>query len=296
MNILITGGTGFIGRALIASLQSEHTIYCLTRRSSRVRDRFGDAVIAVESYGQLGDTQIDAVVNLAGAGIADARWSESRKALLRSSRIDGTRQLVEWIGRQSTPPSVLISGSAIGFYGDHPGDEPLSEEASVIEGFTHQLCQDWEQAALEAEQHGVRVCLIRTGVVLGTGGGALARMLLPFRLGLGGPVGSGQQWMSWVHIDDEVAAIRYLLTSEEARGAFNLTAPQAVTNRDFSTALGKALRRPAFMPLPPFVVRLMLGEGAELLLGGQRVYPKRLEQAGFEFRYPQLDDALASVV
>lgn len=294
MNILVTGGTGFIGRALIAQLLPSHRIYCHGRKVARIRECFGDSVVAIDSYEQLADVQIEAVINLAGAGIADQRWSEPRKQLLRSSRIDGTRKLVEWMSQQAQPPAVLISGSAIGYYGSHLDDTPLNEQATVVDGFTHALCRDWEAAALEAEKLGTRVCLIRTGVVVGPGGGALAKMLPPFRLGLGGPVGQGGQWMSWIHLDDEIAAITHLLESADARGAYNLTSPEAVTNGDFSRMLARTLHRPAWFAVPPFVIRLMLGQGAELLLEGQRVVPDRLQAEGFEFRYPKLSDAFTS--
>ncbi|MCV6589404.1 MAG: TIGR01777 family oxidoreductase [Marinobacterium sp.] len=295
MRILITGGTGFIGQALITHLLPEHEIWCYTRSADRVKALFDEEVTAVEHYDQLDGIAIEAVINLAGAGIADRRWSEQRKALLRSSRIDTTAELVAWISRQSVPPEVLISGSAIGYYGDQPTGEPLTETADVHAGFTHQLCADWEAQALAAEQYGVRVCLIRTGVVLGQGG-ALARMLPPFRLGLGGPIASGEQWMSWIHLHDQVAAISWLLEHHHLSGAFNLTAPEGVNNREFSQVLARVLHRPAFFTVPAVMIKLMLGEGAELLLGGQRVVPQCLQQSGFQFSYPRLEEALSSLV
>jgi len=295
MNILVTGGTGFIGRALIKRLLAEHQVYCLSRRAERVRRCFADTVTPVEEYSQLSGVTIDAVINLAGAGIADRRWTESRKASLRDSRIEGTRLLVAWMSRQTHPPRVLLNGSAIGFYGDHPEDAELAEDGPVTAGFTHQLCADWEAEALKAESLGVRVCLLRTGVVLGKGG-ALAKMLPPFRLGLGGPISSGNQWMSWIHLEDQVAAILFLLNHRGAKGAFNLTAPESVSNLAFSQCLGRSLKRPVFFTVPAFVIRLMLGEGAELLLGGQRVAPVRLLEQGFSFQYPQLSAALDDIL
>lgn len=295
MNILVTGGTGFIGRALIHQLLGQHKVYCLTRRAEHVRRFFDQSVTPVEEYSQLAGVDIDAVVNLAGAGIADQRWTESRKALLRDSRIDGTRLLVEWMSRQTHPPRVLLSGSAIGYYGDHPEDAELSEDGTVTQGFTHQLCADWEAEALRAVPLGVRVCLLRTGVVLGKGG-ALGRMLPPFRLGLGGPISDGTQWMSWIHLEDQVAAILYLLSNRDAQGAFNLTAPESVSNQAFSKCLARTLKRPAFFTVPAVVIRLMLGEGAELLLGGQRVAPVKLQELGFSFQYPQLSSALDNIL
>jgi uncharacterized protein (TIGR01777 family) len=296
MRILITGGTGFIGQHFIRSrLDKGDEIYCYSRSAAKVEQLFGGRVVAVTQMPPPPDLSVDAVVNLAGEPIADKRWSDARKQLLRESRINLTDTLVEWIAALPEKPEVLISGSAIGYYGSVEGDQLLAENADVSQGFTHALCRDWENSALKAEEAGVRVCLIRTGVVLGQGG-ALAKMLPPFKMGLGGPIGKGEQWMSWIHIDDEVAIIETLLSDQQLRGAFNLTAPKAATNKEFSTALGRALNRPAFLPVPPFVIKLMLGEGAELLLEGQRVYPARLMDSGYEFKFPQLDQALADIV
>jgi len=297
MRVLICGGTGFIGQALVkALLRDNHEVICHSRDRARVVERLGNQVKGIVDYNELGDETVDAVVNLAGEPIADQRWSSDRKALLRSSRIDTTSELVKWIESRDTRPDVLISGSAIGYYGNQETDNKLTESDEAVAGFTHQLCADWEAEALKAKACGVRVCLIRTGIVLGKGGGALSKMLPPFRLGLGGPIANGLQWMSWIHLEDQVAAILFLLHKPELEGAFNLTAPEAATNGDFSRALAAALHRPAFFTVPAFVIRMMLGEGAELLLGGQRVYPMKLTEAGFSFKYPQLKPALATVV
>lgn len=296
MKILVTGGTGFIGLHLIRSrLKAGDDIYCYTRDAEKVEKLFAGKVTPVTQMPPPKDLVVDAIVNLAGEPIVDERWTDQRKQLLRDSRINLTHSLVEWISGLEKKPEVLVSGSAIGYYGSVEGDQKLSENAQVTPGFTHSLCQDWENAALKAEQQGVRVCLIRTGIVLGPGG-ALAKMLLPFKCGLGGPVGSGDQWMSWIHIADEVDVIEMLLTHQQLSGAFNLTAPEAATNREFSKALGKALRRPAFLPMPGYAMKLLLGEGAELLLEGQRVYPEKLLELGFKFKYPELRTALESIV
>lgn len=295
MQLLVTGGTGFIGQALIkARLLAGDEVTCLTRNRKRARRILDTQVNIIEQLPDAGDYCPDAVVNLAGAGIADKRWSDSRKHILRKSRIKFTSDLVAWLGARETKPEVLISGSAIGFYGVQ-GDEPLSEDGEVAAGFTHELCADWEAAANQATEFGVRVCTIRTGVVIGQGG-ALAKMLLPFKLGLGGRIGNGEQWISWIHLKDEVEIISMLLTHPQFSGSYNLTAPEPVKNTEFTRTLGEVLGRPTLFPMPAFAAKLMLGEGAELLLEGQRVIPERLQQAGYQFHYPQLREAFAEVL
>lgn len=283
MRVLITGGTGFIGQALVKALKDRGDEVVILSRSPASNP---EVVTALEQV----QLPVDGIVNLAGAGIVDKRWTAARKQLLRDSRINTTAKLLQWIAQQSQRPSVLVSGSAIGYYGSQLS-QMLDEGAQPVDGFTHQLCADWEAEASKATDLGVRVCLIRTGVVLGAGG-ALQKMLPPFRLGLGGPIASGQQWMSWIHLDDEVRAILWLLDNPTLQGAFNLTAPEPVTNAEFSAILGKVLHRPAFLPLPGMVLKLMLGEASELLLQGQRVIPAQLQASGFEFRYPALPSAL----
>lgn len=292
MRVLITGGSGFIGQALTRSLLARgDQVVILSRTPDRVPSRAGQQCVSALEQIQ---GKLDAVVNLAGAPIVDRRWSQARKRLLLDSRIQTTQKLVRWIGASDAPPATLISGSAIGYYGSHR-DEVLEETSAALPGFTHQLCRDWEQEALEATASGVRVCLIRTGVVLGQGG-ALAKMLPAFRLGLGGPIGNGQQWMSWVHLDDEVGAILYLLDHPALHGPFNLTAPEPVTNEVFSKTLARVLGRPAFLRVPAFVMRLMLGEASELLVEGQRVVPANLNTAGYVFKYPRLEAAFKAVL
>ncbi|MBR9885455.1 MAG: TIGR01777 family protein [Oceanospirillales bacterium] len=293
MRVLITGGTGFIGRQLVKALLTRgDSVGVLSRRpeSAQLDSR-------VQLYSELPQVQghVDAVVNLAGAPIADRRWSEKRKALLMESRITLTEQLVEWMRGAVQPPAVLISGSAIGYYGSQ-GDRELDEKAATKGGFAHDLCALWEAQAMKAAEFGVRVCCIRTGVVLGPGGGALAKMLPAFRLGLGGAMGTGRQWMAWIHRDDEVAAILHLLDHNTLSGAFNLTAPSPVTNEEFSKTLASVLNRPAFFRVPAVVLELMMGEASELVLKGQRVVPTRLLESGFRFRYTSLKEALTQVV
>lgn len=295
MKVLITGGTGFIGRAYIKWRQPHGMNFtCITRNPERAKKILGPDVRTVSSLMEVDEEAFDAVINLCGEPIADRRWSEKRKKLLRYSRLTMTHALVDWMAMSEKKPSVFISGSAIGYYGTHPGDDLLVEASAVRQGFTHSLCADWEEEAMRAADLGVRVCLIRTGVVLGEGG-ALKKMIPPFKMGVGGPIGDGRQWMSWIHLEDELRAIDFLLRHQTLQGAFNLTAPEASRNAEFAQALGRSLKRPAKLPLPPFVVELMLGEGAELLLEGQRVYPQRLMQAGFEFKYPELDQALGQI-
>ena len=294
MRCLITGGSGFIGRALCRSLLADgHEPVVLTRDARRARQHLPAQVAPVERLGDAGS--VDAIVNLAGENLSDRRWTAARKQALRASRIDTTRNLVDWIAAQQRKPHVLVSGSAIGWYGPR-GDEELDEKASPGDDFAAQLCRDWEAEAEKASAFGVRVCRIRTGIVLDADGGALAKMLLPFRLGLGGRFGDGRQWMSWVAREDEVRLIRWLIDTDSAQGAYDATAPVPVTNADFARALGAALRRPALLPAPAFALKLMLGEMAEgLLLSGQRAVPERPEQLGFTFRYTRVDDALAAL-
>lgn len=298
MHYLISGGTGFIGAALVKSLLADrHKITVITRSPEQATLRFGGAVFTVclEKVGQIVEG-IDGVINLAGAPIMDKRWSTERKQLLRQSRIDFTRTLIEQLQQASARPEFFISGSAIGYYGSHEGGVPLHEKSPVVSGFTHSLCREWEEAALGAEkQLGCRVCVVRTGIVLGEGG-ALTKMIAPFKFYMGGPISHGQQWMSWVHLADEVAIIRFLMERKTLFGAFNATSPNAVVNEIFSQVLGDVLGKPAKVRMPGFMMKLLLGEASELLLEGQRVYPARLLDAGFEFTYPDLERALKSVL
>ena len=293
MRILITGGTGFIGGELCKTLhRAGHGLTVLSRRPERVAALCGEGTVAVSSLDDLNPgVGFDAIINLAGEPIFGPRWTDQRKQVLWDSRVKLTERLVAYVRDAEQKPSVLISGSAIGYYGDQ-GDAIVDENAACGNDFGAALCKAWEQAGLEAEQYGLRVCLLRTGLVIGRNGGFLQRMLLPFRLGLGGRIGDGKQWMSWIHVADHVAMTLRLLNSPQLAGAFNATAPNPVTNREFTECLARVLRRPAFLPLPGAVLRLTLGEMAGLLLGGQRVLPERMREAGFEFTFAALDDAL----
>lgn len=293
MNILITGGTGFIGSKLTESLIKQgHNVTILSRDPNKVSALFGSMVTALSDLRQLTpDSSYQVIINLAGAPIFDTRWSEARKQLLRNSRIDLTTQLVESMSRMLVKPDVFISGSAIGYYGDQ-GDNILTEQSASRADFSQQLCADWEDAAISAEKYGIRVCLIRTGLVIADGGGLLQRMLLPFRLGLGGRFGEGNQWMSWIHRQDWIAIAEAMITDNSMHGAYNATAPNPVTNNEFTKNLAACLKRPALLPVPAWLLKMLLGEMSELVLGSQRIIPDRLLAHGFKFQYPNLTDAI----
>jgi uncharacterized protein (TIGR01777 family) len=240
----------------------------------------------------VGPEPVDAVINLAGAPIVDRLWTHKRKALLWSSRISLTETLLAWLESRKQKPQVLISGSAVGWYGDG-GERELTEDSPpVSEDFASQLCIAWEETAQRAEAMGIRVVVIRTGLVLSAEGGFLSRLILPFKLGLGGPIGSGRQWMPWIHINDQIALIDFLLNQNDARGPYNACAPRPVRNREFGRTLGSVLHRPAIVPVPTLVLRVGLGELSLLLLGGQRATPARLLAAGFTFQFTDLRAAL----
>lgn len=293
MKILITGGTGFIGRALTKSLiKKGYSITILSRDPSKVVNICGSGVEALSNLQQLTpDDSFQAIINLAGAPIFDVRWSEARKQILRDSRIHLTAQLVECMSHMTVKPEVFISGSAIGYYGNQ-GGTLLTEQSATKPDFSQQLCADWEASAVTAEQLGIRVCLIRTGLVIAKGGGLLQRMLMPFRLGLGGYLGDGKQWMSWIHREDWIAATEAMLTDSAMHGAYNATAPNPVTNAEFTKILATYLNRPAFLPIPTWLLKLLLGEMSELVLGSQRVIPDRLLSHGFKFQYIDLTSAI----
>lgn len=297
MKILITGGTGFIGKKLCHFLlDHDHELTVLSRKPKKVYSLCGERVQAINSIEQLTSSDtFDAIINLAGEGIANSRWSKKRKQVLLDSRINTTRQLIAYIERAKKRPEVLISGSAVGYYGNR-GSRVLNEWSDPHEDFSHELCEKWESTAIEAENFDVRVCVIRTGLVIGNDGGFLKRMLPLYKLGLGGKMGDGQQWMSWIHRTDFIAIINKLLESKVMQGIFNATAPVPVSNDEFSQTLGKTLNRPVCLPIPAFVLKILLGEMSTLLLGGQRILPERIEQAGYEFQFKTLEQALTDVL
>ena len=293
MHILLTGGTGLIGRELCRHwLRQGHNLTVWSRRPEKVPGLCGAQVRAIARLEDLEETPVDAVINLAGAPIADRLWTHRRKALLWSSRISLTETLLTWLESRAQKPQVLISGSAVGWYGDG-GERELTEDSPpVSEDFASQLCIAWEETAQRAEALGMRVVLIRTGLVLAARGGFLSRLLLPFKAGLGGPIGNGRQWMPWIHIDDQIGLIDFLLHQNSASGPYNACAPKPVRNREFAKTLAAVLHRPAFMPMPAFALKVGLGELSLLLLGGQRATPARLLAAGYIFRFTDLRAAL----
>lgn len=296
MQILITGGTGLIGSHLVPRLlETGHDITVVTRSPEAARGKFDPRVTLWKGLNDHANLDgFDAVINLAGEPIANKRWTEAQKQRLCQSRWQVTERLVEMFKASQTPPSVLISGSAAGYYGDL-GEVVVTEDEPPHNEFTHKLCARWEQIACGAQSENTRVCLLRTGVVLAPKGGILGKLLPIFRLGLGGPIGSGRQYLAWIHVDDMVNGILWLLNND-LRGPFNMVSPYPVRNEQFSHSLGHVLNRPAFMRAPAAAVKLMMGESAVLVLGGQRALPKRLEESGFGFRYFDLEEALADVV
>ena len=300
MRVVITGATGFIGRALCGALHRDYEIVALSRNIDVARKSIGDlakvmrwdaktaAGWAAEADGAL------AIINLAGENVASGRWNKARKSRILQSRLDATSAIIEAIKQLKNKPKVVIQASAIGWYGPR-SDEQLDEDSTPGKGFLANVCRDIESAAEEIEGLGVRCVVIRTGIVLGRDGGALAKLITPFRFYLGGHLGNGRQWFSWIHLEDEVAAIKFLLENEHLKGVFNLTAPQPVTMKEFCKILGKVLHRPVWLNVPGFAVRLAFGEMAdEMLLSGQRVLPNRLLDTGFDFQYANVEQALRS--
>ena len=293
LTVAVSGAGGLVGKALVTSLkQRPCNVVRLVRRDAD--DSAGelrwDADVGIHDRTRI--DQFDAVVHLAGENIAAGRWTAARKGRIRSSRVDGTTALCRSLASANSPPRVLVCASAIGFYGDR-GDEVLDESSAPGEGFLADVCTAWETATAAAKDSGIRVVNLRIGVVISRDGGALSKMLTPFRLGAGGIVGSGRQYWSWIALDDLVNAIEHTLEHDDLEGAVNAVGPQPLTNAEFTRVLGKVLRRPTIFPMPAFVARLALGEMADdLLLAGTRVEPKRLLASGFEFRYPGLRECL----
>ncbi|HYL83106.1 MAG TPA: TIGR01777 family oxidoreductase [Candidatus Angelobacter sp.] len=301
MKILVTGSTGLVGTALVSALAHDgHTVCRLVRPQTTASGevKAGFNVAWNPETGELGGAAVgaDAVVNLAGASIADGRWTKERKKLLGTSRIETTRALVNALAKMNARPQVLVSASAIGIYSDR-GDEVLTEESKPGTDFLAALAQEWEAEARKAEALGIRVVLARFGVILAQEGGALPKMTLPFKFGAGGKLGSGRQWMSWIALEDVVGILRYALVNRAIRGALNVVAPKPVQNSEFTKVLAKAMHRPALFPAPGFALRLALGEMADaLLLSSQRVAPQKLQQLGYSFAYPELSGALKAVL
>lgn len=296
MHIVITGGTGLIGRALCRFWgQQGHRVWVISRRPEQVAKLCGDSVQAVRDWDALAEVSLDAVVNLAGAPIADWLWTKSRKSVLWESRVQYTEHLVAQLAKRVQKPGVLISGSAMGWYGDG-GEHPLTEEHPSGSDFASQLCVAWEDAATQATDLGIRVVLIRTGLVLSRSGGFLPRMLPAFRWGLGGPLGRGRHWMPWIHEADQVRLMDFLLHQPALSGPFNACAPHPVRNQVFAKTLGAVLRRTAFLPMPASFLRLVLGELSGLLLSGQQAVPRRALDAGFSFQFEELAPALHALL
>jgi hypothetical protein len=301
--VFITGATGLIGSELVDCLVARgDKAVVLSRSPDKARGMFPSSVEVVGGNPQQpGDwgaalADCDGVINLVGEPVVGERWNAAQKQRLRDSRVISTQNVVQAIAAAQTRPSVLVSASAIGYYGDVPEGE-LTEESPPGDDFLARLCVEWEAAAQGARAHGVRVAVVRVGVVLAREGGALSKMWLPFKLGLGGPVGiSGRQWVSWIHRDDMVQVFLTALDDPRADGPLNGTAPMPLRNKDFSKAIARAMHRPCLFPIPKFVLRLAMGEAAMIVTGGQKVVPKRLQELNYEFRYATCDDAMRQIV
>jgi uncharacterized protein (TIGR01777 family) len=300
MKTLVIGATGLIGRSLCRSLAADgHTVAAVSR--SLVKPK-GLAISEIHQWDTQADplplaalSEVDAEVNLAGEPIDARRWSDQQKRRIRDSRVITTRNVVEGLRSVVRKPTVFVSGSAVGFYGDR-GDEQLDEASAPGKGFMSELCEEWEREAERASELGIRVVQVRTGVVLSMEGGALKKMIAPFKLGLGGALGSGKQWFPWIHIDDIAGIFRHAILAESLTGPVNGVAPRPATNQEFTRELARALRRPAFLPVPEMALKALVGEMAEVLVGSQRVLPKAALASGYEFQYPQLGQALANLL
>lgn len=300
-NVLVTGGTGFIGTRVCAALHEQgDTVHVLSRNPTRVQTKLK---WAREVYGWSPETEklpaeatsdIKAVIHLAGETIA-GRWNREKKQRIRDSRILSTRNLVASLGESDTKPDVLVCASAIGYYGAS-GDEHFTEVSPAGTDFLAQVCQEWETEAQKAVEFGVRVVMVRIGLVLGLGGGLLAQILLPFKMGVGGILGSGRQWMSWIHVDDVVGIVLHALENDEIRGPLNATAPAPVRNTEFTRTLGTVLRRPTLFPVPTFGLKLMMGEFADFVVLSQNILPEKTEVSGYEFRHRTLESALRDLL
>ncbi|PSW59599.1 TIGR01777 family protein [Photobacterium kishitanii] len=294
MNILVTGATGLIGKALLPHLNHD-AITVLSRNPTRAYQSLGHHIHAIDSLDNLENLdQFDVVINLAGEPIMGKRWSDNQKSIIQHSRWDLTQQLVDKINNGTNPPHTFISGSAVGIYGDNQ-DKSIDETTPITvndNDFSQQVCLRWEQIALQAQSTQTRVCILRTGIVLTKQGGALAKMLLPYQLGLGGKIGAGNQYFPWIHLHDMIKGILFVLNHADAQGVFNFTAPNPVTNKAFSQTLATALKRPHFLCTPAWVLKLGLGESSQLLLDSQRALPNKLLAEGFHFSFPSIEQAL----
>lgn len=302
MQILITGGTGTIGRRLVHHLlQYGDVVKVVSRQEYKPANLPAKIIFAqwdgktAAGWGNLVEG-VDAVVNLAGAGLADSKWTEARKKEILESRVNAGKAVVEAISAASVKPKVVIQASGKDYYGVHNNDQVITEEHGPGNDFLSQVCQAWEASTAPVEAMGVRRTIIRSGVVLDLQGGALPKMLLPFRFFAGGPIGSGRQWFPWIHYCDEVEAIRFLIQTEAASGPFNLIAPNLLRNHDFAKVVGKVMKRPAFVPAPSFVFKAVFGEMSTVLLNGQQAMPKRLQELGYQFQFPQAEGALRDLL
>lgn len=301
MKIAIVGGSGFIGRNLAKALhRAGEEVIIFSRKNSLPQELMGLANIHLVSTSKPSAKDlegVDALVNLAGESVVGEKWTDKRKEALRTSRVDFTRSIVEELAKVKVKPKVFLQGSAIGFYGMHETGNPVfSEDAKSGEDFLAKLCVDWEEEANRMKEFGVRTVLIRTGIVLSPESGAMQQMLLPFKMFVGGPLGNGKQYMSWIHLADMIGAIQFLLANPKAEGAFNFTAPNPCSNEEFSTVLGKVMGRPSFMRVPSFPLIALYGEGAEVILKGQNVIPTKLTALNYQFQFPELKPALEDLL
>jgi hypothetical protein len=300
MRALVTGATGFVGKRLLSKLERPVVLSRDAAKAEKSLAEFGVKAFAWNPTEQPAPAEafdgIDALFHLAGEPVAEGRWTAAKKERLRESRVAGTRNLVTTLRALGKRPRVLVSASAVGYYGNR-GDEQLDENSPPRDDYLAEICTGWEREAIEAREFGMRVVPIRVGIVLGEGGGAMAKMLPPFYFGMGAPLGSGKQYMPWIHLDDLVEMMLFAASHEQVAGALNGSAPNPVTNREFTSTLGKVLGRPTFMPpVPRFVLRTMLGEFADVLLTSQRAYPAAAVAAGYRFRYPELEPALRQIL
>jgi uncharacterized protein (TIGR01777 family) len=303
MKIIITGATGFIGRALSAGLlEAGYHVVALSRNADRGREILGGGVVVVEWDGKSSQGWKElangayGIVNLVGENISNGRWTQKKKQRILQSRLDAGKAVVEAVAEAKKKPRVVIQSSGIGYYGS-TSDEMIDESSPPGKGFLVEVADQWEASSKQVESLGTRHVIIRTGVVLGSEGGAFPRLLTPFRFFVGGPLGSGKQWLPWIHLHDEVKAIRFLMEKEDLNGPFNLCAPEPITMKEFSQTLGKIMRRPSWLPIPGLMLRLLFGQMAEeALLSGQRALPRRLLDGGYRFKYPNLNPALEEIL